>query len=425
MRLGNVPTVFVTALVAAGCFGTLDVGSEYPPGTFKRQIPREPDAGDGCTLAFVGGGPLEALTSGTNSLSKPAITAVNDGFVLAYASYDEKVHITTLKVADNGGWVPADDFTKLPFNRYSIPGACPDDADIGGIGLRIDAPAGLVAIGRSPRCSQSALSVFPALDSGHFAQAPAISSPFSSGATTQRWSLHPLSWGGYFVTTVNSQTQLQTLSSAGLSVGDAQMLGGKPPHRQAFVAASTKALAVLTEAGLEDADSVEMRLQMAGLAGSSRAFGEPVVLQGRFSSLAIEGSRAVVVSSAKERTVASIHRINLGDSSFQSEDAPSADLGDVVGVDVSVSDDRMYVAQVHPTGIAVLAYDGYAGAIKPLRTTTLTSRTNPLLIGRIESFTSGSVAVAAKHDRVGLVWTTGTRVQAGEAVGGWAVLSCR
>lgn len=399
--------------------------------------PTSDGLGVGCTLEVVGAGPLESLSSDASNLSLPAISAVSDGFVIGYSQLDgTSYRVTTLKVGVDGGPVRADETTSLPFNRYTIPGACPNDSDTRGLGLHFDSPTagnGLLIVPRSPKCSAASMAIFNMLPNGHLAGTQPASPGFQGGAETLVMTNQPISSLGYLVYVVNDQAQLQTVTSQGFS-GTGVPVGGPPPHERAWVAATRNVVAVLTKAkgtsttlddgGTASSDAPEMRLEVA-TPGTQFASMPPK--NGNFGSIAAQDGRVVFLTSGSLQAPVDAHLFNLGDQGYLDVPISLTEKGDTLAADVAISGNRMYVAVVQSLGVSVVVYDNFATQPKELKQRALSHdfRVKQFMGGTFDLLRDGAVAIAANGARVGIVWMTGQRVQAGEEIGGWAVLACR
>jgi len=81
-------------------------------------------------------------------------------------------------------------------------------------------------------------------------------------------------------------------------------------------------------------------------------------------------------------------------------------------------------------GISVIAFDGFSGTPKPIKQKALGRdfRVKNFMGGIFDELRDGYVGIAAigpPTPRVGVVWMTGSRIAAGEELGGWAVLACK
>ncbi len=395
--------------------------------------------GTGCTLEVVGAGPLEALNADGSNVSRPAITAVQDGFVIAYSQIDgSKYRLTTMKVGYDGGPVRADEGTSLPYNRYEIPGACPEDSKTEGLGLLFNRPnevTGLLVVPRSPKCTTAAMSIFTIGQNAHLAPTPPASPTFQGGADSHVMSNRPLGFGGYVTSVINGQAQLQTFNGTGFTQGGTPV-GGAGPHERSWVAASAKAVAVLTQTSGE---TVAPEPDGApGTGGTSPALRLEVAfppaaltmlppLRGRFASMAIQDQRVVVVSSGSLEAPVEMHLLNIGDPGFTNQSVPPDEQGDTLAADVAISGNRLFIASMQAYGVSVIAFDDFAGTPKLLKAKPLGRdfRVKQFMGGIFDTLRDGFIAVAANQPFVGVVWMTGARVSAGEEVGGWAVLACR
>lgn len=414
------------------------------------EAPTSDGLGVGCTLEVVGAGPLEALSTDGSNVSRPAIQAVTDGFIIAYSQIDGTTYrVTTMKVGVDGGPVRADENTSLPFNRYTIPGACGDDAKTEGLGLefeQVTSGNGLLVVPRSPKCTSAAMEIFTIAPNAHLNTTQPASPVFNGSADTHIMSNHPISAGGYLTSVINDQALLNVATSAGFGDREAVKVGGTPPHQRSWVAATKDALAVLTQAkgsstpdpppdddgggggtGPAAGDTSEMRLEVASLKDGQSQLQMAPLLHGRFGSLAMQGARVVVVTSGSLQAPVDAHFLNVGDQAFQDLSLPSDEQGDTLAADVTVAGDRLYIATVQSLGVTVLAYDKFSSTPTLLKSKPLSRdfRVKQFMGGIFDTLRDGYVAVAANGARVGVVWMTGGRVQAGEEVGGWAVLACR
>ncbi len=406
--------------------------------------PTAATVGEGCTLEVVGAGPLEALSTGGSSVSRPAISAVSDGFVIGYSQIDgDKYRVTTMKVGFDGGPVKANEGTSLPYNRYNIPGACSEDSQTEGLGLFFDAPnaqTGLAVVPRAPTCVAALVSIFQILPDAHFAATEAKTPPLRTAAQQHVVTNHSLAYNGYFANVVDKQAYLQVLSAAGFGADAPVPVGGAPPHARAWAAASRDAIAVLVQvegegaapsgdggSGSSDIDAPELRLEVARRDNAQTLGMVEPALRGRFGALAMQGARAVVLSSGGLDAPVQYNLLNVGDSAFKTGSVPVNETGRTLAADVALAGDRMYIASMLTNGVSVLAFDKFSGEPKLLKEKALARdfRVKQFMGGIFNELRDGYIAVAAEGARVGVVWMTGERINAGEEVGGWAVLACR
>ncbi len=428
-------------------------GGKCPPGSACRdaecvQSATSDATGVGCNLEVVGAGPLEALSTSGADVLRPAIAAVTDGFVIAYSQIDgEKYRLTTLKVGNDGGPVRANEAVALPFNRYSISPTCPDDRDTKGIGLQFDRPdsrSGLAVVPHWP-CSTKAMTIFTVVPDAKLTQGTQPTFD-QDGLESHVMSNRPISAGGYLTHTLNKQSYIRTVTAGGPGPEPARIIGptAPPEHLQSWVAASAQMVAVLVQTaggsaaepppGDTDADvpsagsESKLYVQVADLT-ATRQFGDPIEIPGRgtFGSIAVQERRAVIVSTGEADQPVNVNLLNLGDSQPTTVAVGVKDQGSPLAADVAVSGDRLYVAAMLSKGVSVVAMDGFSNSPKEVKQKALARdfRVKQFMGGIYEELREGYLAIAANGPRVGVVWMTGERINAGEEVGGWAVLACR
>ncbi len=404
-------------------------------------VPAPMVAMEGCALEVVGAGPLDAMVQTGVTVSRPAIAAVNDGFVIAYNQFSgDRYRITTMKVGLQGSPVEANETTASPFNGYDFPGACADDAKTEGLGLSFDAPTsptGLLIAPRWPSCTGSAslLSIFPTLPDAHFQSGEAKTPLVNTLTKGHVLSNRSLSAGGYFTSVIDEQAYLQVLSAAGPS-SSTQPVGGPPPHARSWIAATSEALAVLVQSAGDESAAAdggvaptgpELRLELARRDNVQALTMQDAKLPGRFGALAMKGARVVVLSSGGLEAPVDYNLLNVGDTAFKTGSLVVGDTGQALAADVAVSGDRMIIASMSTGGVSVTAFDHFSGEPVLLKQKVLArdARVKPFMGGVFDSLRDGYVSVAAEGARVAVVWMNGQRIAPGEDVGGWAVLGCR
>jgi hypothetical protein len=395
-------------------------------------------SGDACSLEVLGAGPLDAFAGEPLGVVRPAIAAVSDGFVIAFAQYGgpDSSKVVTLKVGPDGSPVAAAGIS-LPYYRYDAGAACASDAETGGLGLSfpsLDALEGLLVVPRSPACTKTTLEVWRVAPN-----AQRISEgPFEDAVqTSQVLSNHALALGGYFARVLDDRAVLSTLGPEGIVAGSTVDVGGAPPHALTWVAASSEGIGVITQtkgapAPAPDAgdtgDEPELRLEVATLQPQSAFSPVTPSLRGRFASIAIDRRRLAIVSSGPLSAPIQYSLLDIGDTTLRTASVETlVSTGTALGADVAVSNDRMFIGAVLSTGISVAAFDAFSSTPKLHKQVALekSSRVKPFLGGVFDQLRDGYISLAAANGRIGVAWITGQRIDLGEELGGWAVLACR
>ncbi len=397
-------------------------------------IPAESDfQGGACTLEVVGGGPLSALSSDGVTATRPSITALSDGFLIGYGQTASGTYRVTLQKASfEGSPVPANESSPLPFLHYVPEPACPGDGESGGVGVAFQSPAatrGWLVIPHGTGC-ENEFAVTP-IDA--FGKKIAGESKGTRRAR-QTYSLtnHAFALGGYFARVIDGQAQLSTIDDNGEVAGSIVPVGKGGPHALAWVAASSEAVAVLTQLSAATGgdgggdEAPELVLQATTL--PPKPLTDLPSLRGHFASLAIESKRAVVVhtGTATDPVHYALFDIDPPNPQHAGPVEGITKQGTALSADVTTFEGRMYVAAVLSTGISVVAYEGFGLTPKLLKARALEhdSRVEQFMGGVFDQLRDGYVSIAAARGRVGVVWITGQRVSAGEVLGGWAVLAC-
>ena len=414
-----------------------------------------PSVGANCSLELLGAGPFaDPLTAAGAIVSTPAIAATANGFLIAYREYDPfqgSARLTVLPIDNGGGALPAqtNDLT-----------ACASSTDEGdGAGLVSDGTNGLVALARPSCGSTGGIDLF-AVDATGAVQTSAFTS--SSGQTIVLSAAHSLARAGketLLAFVEQSQARVGIVNGVSLA-GNASLFGGSPPHVDAWVGASDKAIALLSrastsnspnavdggdtdssadDAGAGDDGSIDssgppfdsgsggsgntLRLSFAAANASLAALPPPVEFSGNWGAVDVQGTRAIVASSGISPGRPVVYRIyDLGKADPSSIDGfTTSGDGDVLYSDVAFHQDHMFFA-VERTGAISLVVFNHA--------TTVPGFLRQLSLGddpRVPSLTQvrdGRIAVAASDTRVAVVWTTRKQLTGNDAVGGYAVFAC-
>ena len=106
----------------------------------------DPSLGAGCSLAFVGAGPLgDPLGGGGTLISAPAIATTSKGFLLGYREFDPvggTARLTLIPIDSGGG--------AGMLQPTILPGTCTSSPESDATAMAFDGDSGLVALARAP-----------------------------------------------------------------------------------------------------------------------------------------------------------------------------------------------------------------------------------------------------------------------------------
>lgn len=409
----------------------------------------DPSVGSGCSLVLVGAGPLANPVGGGGSLvSAPAIAATDKGFVIAYREVDPAGGIAKVSVlpVDFGGGA----LTPL---RPSLPGRCSGSEESDAVGL-FAAPGGggFVTLTRAPCPPKRAAVEFIGFNPDFSVGKYVVSEALDDRTVLTMSAAHPLAprlTGGFTVAFVENGTAKVAPAAPETGLGNQfGVFGGGPPHTGAWVAASSRALAVLatgtgdttpppppdggspeggtSSGGTADAgpDDGTLRLHVVPAGTAIDQLGAPTAtFPGAWGSLAVTGARVVVASEgASGGRGVTFRSFDLGKAAAVDTNGFSVEgLGKVLFADVAIAKDRIFFAVEKAGEISLVAYANATTIPTALREVTFSREPR---IPAVANVRDGRVAVAATDTRVAVAWTTARQLTSNDATGGYAVFAC-
>jgi hypothetical protein len=437
------------------------------------------DVGNGCSLEFVGAGPLaDPLSPVGTVMSAPALAATPSGFLVAYREYDPvegAARITVLPVDNGGGEGTPQTIPQM---------ACAASQTSDATAMFFTTSGGSVAAARAGCGNDSGIdfisvSATGALGTGSFADLGSNRVYLSTA--------HAMSSAGsgtFLAFTQGSQASVASID--GVSLSQPASFGGNGRMSQAWVAASDDAVALLAQgtpngearplpqatddggsddsgppppedagedsgtsssedSGLppvEDSGSssgddggtvsplstLRFNLIGAGDAGGSpivagAAIGGAIQFPGTWGSVAVLEGRAFVASDGQSTDQPVVFRaFDLGNNapSVMSGFNPQG-IGPVLYADVAAIQDRLFFAVERPGVITLDAFENATTSPTFLREVLLG---NDARIPTTEDVRDGRVAVLATSTRVIVAWTTQEVLGQNDATGGYAVFAC-
>jgi hypothetical protein len=403
----------------------------------------DPSVGSGCSLQLMGAGPLgDPLSMGTTIGSGPAIAATTTGFVISYREYDPLAGAARLTFVpiDNGGGA-------LPPHTETLPDRCSGSEEGDSVGMTFNGDTGLAVVARAACNKTGGFDLYLVDATGNVTKSGQELSPSLATSVLQLSQSHAVArvpgGAGYFVGfTKDSQALLDVSSGPKFSGAAAVPFGGAPPHKDAWVASSSKVFALMTSAdGTTPPPSMDggteagpgpdagsgggvLRLSLAAAGASTASLPPPIEFPGTWGSLAADGNRVIVASGSSDAKKPMSFRIfDLGGAAAKVTDGfTPAGLGKIIYADVAFHQDFMFFAIEQPSAISLVAYK---------KATTAPSFVREILLGndpRIPSLLDlrdGRIAIAASDTRVAVTWITARSLTPNDAVGGYAVFACR
>ena len=410
----------------------------------------DPTVGQGCSLQFLGAGPLgDSLAFGGTELSAPAIAATTQGFVIAYREFNPLLGTArlTLIPLDNGGGA-------LTPQQTTLPGTCSlDESDATGMAFLGD--KGTVALARAPCGGNGGIDLF-AVDVAGAVQRSGFNA--TSNAKLTLANAHALAKAPgraahLLAFSEAGQALLTDVTDVAVGAQAATPFGGTPPLLSGWVATSDQVVGLLALAtgsaptpvdagGVADGSAgaggdastppaidagtgatTELRLQLAAPNASLAMLPAPLTFPGTWGSLAAAGGRVFVASDgASGGGTVSVRAYDLGGATPAfSETFAGQGLGKVLYADVAIAHDRAFLAAEQPGSISLLAYDHATTTPTLLRQVFLPADPR---VPSMATVRDGRVAVAASDTRVAVVWTTARSMSANDVTGGYAVFAC-
>ena len=412
----------------------------------------DPSIGAGCSLELLGAGPLPNPIGGEDTLvSAPAIAATPTGFVIAYKEIDPNGTDSrlTLQPIDFAGGA-------LEPTRPTLKGRCSNSSEFDGVGLAMNGADGQVVLARAACGDKPGLELYAFHSDPAVTADPNFQTTPSSTSTSLRLSNSHVLAGGLVVYVDDGVSRVSTVVVGKGVTNPVGTFGGTAGMTGAWAAASDKVLALLaagppgatnpTDGGMDAGDAGDagnftpdpttpdntprlgLVLVPAGTSAGSfdAASGSPrvpITFGGSWGAVGALGTRVIVLSdgSGPGRSV-SYRAFDLDKTAAVVDDGFSVDgAGSVATGDVTMIDDKAFFAVLKPAGVSLHVFAGASTTPRLLRQVTFA--TEP----RIPSLTTvrdGRVAVAATSSRVGVVWTTASKLVSNDTSGGYAVFAC-
>ncbi len=401
----------------------------------------DPSVGAGCSLDFLGAGPLaDPLAISGTLASTPAISATSNGFLVAYREYDPVAGDArlTLFPIDASGGVGA-------LHVETLPNRCADEDESDAIGMGFTGDTGLVAIARAP-CNGTGgfdfYDVAPEPNVTSSGEETSASLGASVLAMSNAHAVAPAVSVFYVAFTEDSQALLNTVVNDGFT-GTSITFGGTPPHTGAWVATSDRVLALLAAAPSPDSTPADdagaddsgvspendagaggvLRLNVVPSGTNPSSVGAPFEFPGTWGSLAAAGSRVFVATSGDQTLPVTWLAFDLGGSAPTTQDGFSVQAtGGVSYADVAFHQDNLFFAVESAGAISLVSYSH--ATTTPTFSREIVFGQNPR-IPSLAGLRDGRIAVAASDTRVAVAWVTGRTLGPDDAVGGYAIFACR
>jgi hypothetical protein len=423
--------------------------------------PGATNLGAGCSLAFVGAGPLaDPLGLSGTVMSAPAVAATQTGFLVAYREWDPitgNARVTVVPVDAQGGIGP-------PQQRAQT--SCQAVQTSDAAGLVFAGGAGIVAAARGgcpvgsgladagiDFASVDATGAFGVPQFADLGQTPIVLSTAHALAES--------SAGTFLAYTQGSVASVAPLS--GTSLGAATTFGGIGRIVDSWVGASDQAIALLAaglpsgplppgpvdsgagadggEGGTDDGGgndeagsgfdatttgTANLAFNLVSLASGglpAGALSGPTLFPGTWGSVAVLAGRAFVVSDGQGGGGAVAYRafdLGSGSASVVSGYDPLGS-GPVLYADVAAHQDHLFVAVERQGAITLDVFNNATTTPTLLREVPLAGDPR---IPTTADVRDGRVAVLATDTRVIVAWTTQENLAPDDATGGFAVFAC-
>jgi hypothetical protein len=448
--VGSASNIAIDITPISSPAGACEMGSACIDAVCVEQGDAGPGAPSGCSLAFVGGGPLgDPLGYDTSRLlSAPSIVATDSGFLLAYreflpeppdgcATSTATARMTLIAIDDSGG--------SSPPQQWDLEDRCSESPETDATALAWNGSAGVVAVSRQT-CPTSPPGVDIFAVDAQGAKTQGGFSPTGVDAVTLSQA-HALAYttSGLLLATVNSDTQVAAVTVVnGTSLGPATStfpFGDLTSTLGAYVTATSLGTGLLslgspsvTSDASDAAPDPPVPTSDGGLPfytasftglGAGGRLGKlpsPNDFSASWVSMSGVDNRILVATNGAgasnpivwyaydigEATPAAVHGF-----------APQA-MGDIAYADVALHADNAFFAVQVGNSVALLAFRK-ASTYPELLTEYDFAGDARIPIGSVRD---GLVAVTADATRVAVVWGTGKTVTDDEDLGGYAVFAC-
>ncbi|MFO0677595.1 MAG: hypothetical protein U0169_13750 [Polyangiaceae bacterium] len=396
--------------------------------------------GAACSMQLLGAGPLAAAFTDSGSvMSVPSITALTNGFAIAYREFapvNGSSRLTLLPIDEGGGAMPA--VQRILADR------CSQSEEGDGAAVSFDANGGIVALARA-RCGSSkpgGIDLFsfddtPRVQSNSFNLAEDPSVVTLSGPHAL---VDPKALGPRLLAFVQSgRPRVTTLDKLALTAGFD--FGGGGTAVEAQVAATDKVVGLLARgaAGSSSADggttpgdpttsANELRLQMTSAGSNLASLPAPYSFTGAWASMAAQSTRVFVVApgAATRPLVYRAFDLQLSGATPEpkiEESFTPEVLGKVLYADVTVHNDRIFMAVEQAGSISVVVFD-HASTTPTFVSETVLAR-DPRVPSYIGLARDGRLAIAASDTRVAVAWVSARVLKSSDVPGGYAIFACR
>jgi hypothetical protein len=377
----------------------------------------DPSAGAGCSMAFLGAGPLADPLADTGTIvSAPAIAATANGFVIAYREYDPTAGDArlTLIPLDLGGAEGA-------AQQMMLPGACAGLLESDATGLAFASPtSGLVALARAPCNGMGGIDLFEVDPTGTLGATSFNAIGSDTLALSTSHALSANADGTTYLLAYLDSVAAEVAPITGTTLGTTPTaFGGAAPESDAWVSVSGGALGLVAMG--TDAGASTARVTLAPPATSLSALPAPFEYAASWAAVATAGTRAFVVndSSVAGEPVAWT-AFDVG-STRPTTTAGFALPGTPIYADVSFHGDYVVFAVEQAGAISLVVYK--EATTMPAFLSELDFADDPR-IPSTPTLRDGRIAVAASDTRVAVTWATGEMLGDSDAVGGYAMFAC-
>jgi hypothetical protein len=407
-------------------------------------------ATSGCSLAFVGAGPLaDPLGYDTSRLlSAPAIVATGSGFLLAYreflpeaadgcATSSATARLTLIAIDDAGA--------SSPPQQLALEDRCSESPESDATALAWNGSSGVVAVSRQT-CPTSPPGVDIFAVDAEGAKTGGGFSPTGADAVTLSQA-HGLAYTskGLLLATVNAGAQAAAVTVVnGTTLGPATStfpFGDVTGALGAYVTATTLGTGLLSlgssaagpDASPDAADPpvpssdgglpfYTASFTSLGVGAGLKKLPSPNDFSASWVSMSGVDNRILVATNGASASNPIVwYAYDIGAAAPAAVDgfAPQA-MGDIAYADVALHADNAFFAAQIGDSVALLAFRK-ASTYPELLTEYDFANDARIPIGSVRD---GLVAVAADATRVAVVWGTGKTVTDDEDLGGYAVFAC-
>jgi hypothetical protein len=410
--------------------------------------------GAGCSLAFIGAGPLaDPLGLDSTVMSAPAVAATSTGFLIAYREWDPltgDARVTVIPIDSEGGigtpvqtaqvsclTTQLSDAAGLVFSGTggvvaAARGSCPQGSGVSDSGIDLgsvgtigtlgtlafaDLGQSRVFLSTAHAMAESSLGTFLA-----YTQSGAANVATVTGETPSA----PTAFGGTGQFTdawVSASDQVVALLADGQP-------GGAPPGQSDDAGAVDSGVTGQTSGASDDASATPsastLSFNLVSVANGTSPFsslGTPTQFPGNWGSVAALAGRAFVASDGQTSDQPVAYRaFDVGGSgpSIASGYNPQG-TGPVLYADIAFHQDHLFFAVERQGEITLDVFNNATTTPTLLREISLSGDPR---IPSTSDVRDGRVAVLATDSRVLVAWTTQESLAPDDATGGFAVFAC-